>query len=301
VLARAQALSRGLVGGSLVAAIAVPHWSFVPYGHGGREFFGIGSRLIGLTPSPNYLGILAVIGVYAEFARARETDRRPNPVWVVLAVGTCLWAQSRTAYLVLALLLMFFAATSARSSALWNRVRVSLLAGLLAGSVLAPLAFAFSSVATNETLGALVTGRFGAWDAAIEAFSDDPLLGFGPGAFGESFWGTYGTPDGQTYANAHNAWLDVLATGGLLGGLSLLTLVVSLLRQPAHTGSTRRVVALGALALVVAQMPLGTPFRLLGLSSNLITMAIVLAVVAAPAGRSTTSTPALRPEEKELS
>lgn len=281
LLGRLKIASRVLIGGSLISAIVLPGWSFVPYGHGGREFFGIGSRLIGLTPSPNYLGIFAVIGVYAEVAHARQNARRPNAVWVLLAAGTCLWSQSRTAYLLLILLVIFFASRMPRRELLWCRIRVGTLLGLLVSSMLVPVAFAFSSMAHSDTLRRLVTGRFGAWDAAIEAFADHPVAGYGPEAFGQTFWNTYGSAEGQTYANGHNMWLDLLATAGLLGGAALLVFVILLLRQAINGSLLARDVTLGAMALVMAQMPLGTPFRLHGLSSNLITVAIALAVVAA--------------------
>lgn len=67
------------------------------------------------------------------------------------------------------------------------------------------------------------SGRSSFWEAALSAFSEDPVRGLGAGGF-ENYWNANGDID-VPIRNAHSAPLETLAELGLVGGIALLALL----------------------------------------------------------------------------
>jgi hypothetical protein len=114
-----------------------------------------------------------------------------------------------------------------------NRRRVTAIAA--AGAVGA-LALAFAAGISRPTR-ASDSGRLAVWETSWAMFADNPLLGVGPDAFSvslggyktESFVGAYG--DSVRQAHAHNDFLQVLSSSGLIGFGAYLWLLVAAWRR----------------------------------------------------------------------
>ncbi len=280
VLTRVLWLGRTLVTASLISAVVLPSWAFVPYPYAGREFFGLGTRLIGVAPASNYLAMFAATLFFAELARPRLSHATVNWWWSGAALATCAWAQGRTAYLAVVIVALF----ALRPSGLrrrWDHARLALLGALAILSVVAPAVVASSFLGRDASLETLLTGRVAVWKVAIRAIHGHWALGYGPDAFGATFWRHYSTGvAGQTYANAHNQWLDVTVGYGVASTALLAVLLASLFALAWRVRTVADGPAWMALALLLSQFPFGTPLRLIGLSWNLMTAAVVLAALA---------------------
>jgi O-Antigen ligase len=98
-----------------------------------------------------------------------------------------------------------------------------------AGPVIeAPAAPVQGEVATGQ-----VSGRAEYWDAAVEAFRSEPLVGIGAGGF-ESWWTQNGELS-QAVSNAHSLYIESLAELGVVG----LALVLGLLGVAFVVGALR--------------------------------------------------------------
>jgi len=148
-----------------------------------------------------------------------------------------------------------------RRLALRPRIVLPVLAVLLAVIVLlggpGKLADDFSSLpadprtaAASGILSASGSGRAQFWDAALEAFADEPVRGIGAGGFA-TYWnrvGSLGTP----VRDVHSAPLELLAELGLLGACSFLAIFaiafVSGSRRAREPGGDAAGAAIGVLA-----------------------------------------------------
>lgn len=104
---------------------------------------------------------------------------------------------------------------------------------------------------TVSRLGNLSSGeRYKVWSAAIDASSDEPLTGTGPGTF-EYWWAREGT-GAQFVRDAHSLYLEALAEMGPVGLLLVLALILGPIGFTANRalrpGSDRRRSSLAAVA-----------------------------------------------------
>lgn len=110
--------------------------------------------------------------------------------------------------------------------------------GALAGIVVAVVALVgpsaligeFRTASTDgDTSEALLSGsgRLSFWDAAVEAFADDPVRGLGAGGY-ESYWARNGGLD-FAVANAHSLELETLAELGVPGAVALAAFLLAVL------------------------------------------------------------------------
>lgn len=192
-------------------------------------------------------------------------DRRFRVAWIVccaLLVGALFGTLSRGALVGLAAVVLWAVAT--------RRTRV---AGVLAGAVVVAgvllLALALWRPLIDERLAAKsvvaqanVESREAYWSAALRMAADRPLLGVGPGRFGiESRDYILNDPINITDPVVHNAYLEVLAEGGLptliafvafLAGSWRLTVRARRRMQMADDADGLRLVAAVQAALVAA-------------------------------------------------
>jgi len=92
----------------------------------------------------------------------------------------------------------------------------------------------------SERLKVLVSGSLTAsstslrlmyWEAALDFFLDKPILGIGPGAFTAAYEMWKPDPSLAEAAHAHNQYLEVLATRGILGFISFLAILLIIFRR----------------------------------------------------------------------
>lgn len=77
--------------------------------------------------------------------------------------------------------------------------------------------------------------------ASWESFSENPVLGVGPGQLGRAIAAHVMVPDyNQQYMNSHNLIFDALAESGLASGLALLSMVGVVLFRAFRTAATHR-------------------------------------------------------------
>ena len=148
--------------------------------------------------------------------------------------------RQRGGFLAVHAALVVFAATLLAATSGRPRWRLALLGG--AAVVLAALvvALAFPGDPRASGLGrALVeTGidenRRKLWMAALAMWRSAPLFGIGEGAFAtrfREFVPAGSALDSRFYGDAHNTWLNILATEGLAGLLAFAGLVVVAVRE----------------------------------------------------------------------
>lgn len=129
------------------------------------------------------------------------------------------------ALLVQALLIIVFAMTSPRR---WLLVPVLVIIG--AGGI----GYQWSKRAQNSTTYTVddaQSSRYELWRAARKMFVDKPLLGVGSRRFGEYSQAYEELSHDQRGKNAHNTYLEILATTGLFGFLPFLWMGWSLVRE----------------------------------------------------------------------
>jgi len=164
-------------------------------------------RVVGYFNNPNLLGAFLVLVLPFAWAFA-ATSRLPRWVTgVVIAAGAAalVLTFSRAPLLSIVLALILIAAL--------RRPLVALL--------LLPVAAAV--VLNPFSLGRLTTGlsRLDSLKLGLEGVVQQPLTGVGPGAFRD-----FAEQEGAEFWNAHNSFLNVAAEVGIIGGLSLMALVV---------------------------------------------------------------------------
>jgi O-antigen ligase len=164
-------------------------------------------RVVGYFNNPNLLGAFLVLVLPFAWAFA-ATSRLPRWVTgVVIAAGAValVLTFSRAPLLSIVLALVLIAAL--------RRPLVALL--------LLPVAAAV--IFNPFSLGRLTTGlsRIDSLKLGLEGVVQQPLVGVGPGAFRD-----FAEREGAEFWNAHNSFLNVAAEVGVVGGLSLVALVV---------------------------------------------------------------------------
>lgn len=267
---------RAHVWGSVAAALLFSAWAVVPN-------YGIPvphSRLAGITTHPNALGMLAAVLLILEW------KRRPlSRVGVVLAAVVLVWAQSKTAWgavaVVAAVGLARWLGRRAPARSLLPHV---VLAGVVAFTSYIGLGLAEPEQATTkgDDTTETFTGRTAIWEATLEVWQSDPLIGYGPYLWDDPmdrrFAGRVGFPPGH----AHNQLIQALGEAGVIGGLALVVALVGLARA-ARRGDHVTGGATGAIFLVLAitcvtGVPIGiVPFSAMFLLTFLLSTYLVVA------------------------
>jgi O-antigen ligase len=109
--------------------------------------------------------------------------------------------------------------------------------------------------ATHSTHPAFFSARGYLWRPAWQAFLDHPITGIGLGGYLNYYFQFHSSPPSHFFAHAHNIYLDMLHSSGLLGLTAFAWLVVSLARkmyqrmQQVFDGMERSVFAGAAAAL----------------------------------------------------
>jgi O-antigen ligase len=141
-------------------------------------------------------------------------------------------------------------------------VRVLLIAGLLGAMVVGvawiggdPLAKRLETLQSevgNESVGmAEGTRRILIWQASWKIFKDHPVAGIGFGSYWVAITKYYDVPGQKRPYEAHNDYLELLVSGGIIGVALGLWFLIALLRRVRKTLSTkdalRRAACVGAL------------------------------------------------------
>lgn len=259
----------GLMLGSLVAAVALPSLAVQPDYKGWIP--GLHSRLWGLGSNPNSIGPLAFVLILLELLQPASRRVWRFAVWVS-ALAVLVFAQSKTAWAAAIALMPLLA---------WHRVgrqpgggikmgfALVLVFGLLV-LTLGVIAAGPERIADRIAGGQIgsdvstLTGRLNIWAAAVRAWQENPLFGFGPLAWGPYHRALIGLPNAFS---AHNQFFQALSTAGSLGLLTMLvylgTLAVLAWRASAQTQGVSLALFLFIFVRCITEAPLsaGTLFN----------------------------------------
>lgn len=314
---------RWLLGSVLVAALFQLLYGFRHLAAGSSAVWGLevaraGSRLRGTFVNPAHLAVYLEMALAIGFAlawwairRARRSDLAlewrlaisigPILLWLALFSGLAL-TRSRAALLAVALATVLQGAVLAAYHRRWRLLPVGLLA-LVAGVGLVAwtgLERGLGRLLGTSLHGVATSARLEVWRGSAELWRRFPWTGTGLGSFESAFPIVKSeSVAAVSWQHAHNDWLELLMTGGVLTAVAALVGLVflvrrvhaSLLSSRSREGAAAALAGLGALAAVGVHELLDFG---LTLPANSFTLAVLLGVAAAgdveltpvPSGRS---------------
>lgn len=253
-------------------------------------------RLAGLASHPVTLGLLSQLGLLCLMAFPYRQVWLNWLAWVI-GLGSLILAQSKTAWIAFALCAVCILAVR-RGPAWWRRVSdpvrpesgiVSVLMFMVAVATMA-LVVMFADL--GSTWGgffdsahgaqfASLSGRDLIWAIAYDEWQRNPIFGYGPTLWDESFRALIGLPNAT---NAHNQFMDALSRSGSVGALALtiyaLVLLVLSLRYARVSGG----ISLALFILLMLRSVTEVPLSLFGYGTEMIAHILLLMTLAAAAG-----------------
>ncbi len=254
---------------SLVAAVVEPDWALVPPESAGRALFGFDTRLIGFSASPNYLATGAGVLFLLECFSARRAKKWVWFSWLLLCIVVLGWTQSRSVILGVSLAGAIYLV--ARRTGKQNRYFIAVTWILIGLSWVIPFLTANNIRTGTEGFEDFTTGRTNIWFSAWSEMGE--------------FW-RFGVPtyDARVIlgaaSNAHNQILELLMAGGIVALLSMATLLVTL-SVIASRDSLAGPLGGALLVYTCSQFIFGTPLRVMGLSWNLLAIAVLVLQISA--------------------
>ncbi len=116
-------------------------------------------------------------------------------------------------------------------AALWKRRTLFFGAVTLLGGVAGIFIWRAINFQGDATHAATLDARDIYWQAALEAFTADPLTGAGPGIYPTYLMKIWSTPPARPFLHAHNTYFHLAAESGLIGFGGFVFLVVAVIRQ----------------------------------------------------------------------
>lgn len=233
----------------LILYATVPHIAQAPM-EGGTIL-----RLARPFGTPNQLGSAAAITLLLVFLAANRGQigwRSPILLLSAPAAIACLvLSQSRTSLLalVIALLAVFLVKRPRRALFFGAFVLLVLMSSIFLGIGVADIAGLISRTGYVSEVTTL-TGRTSIWSFYLQEIAKEPLLGYGYASSKHLMPLLYRTYWGWTTTHAHNMWIQVAFTTGIVG-LALLTL--ALVAQFWSWFRTRDDLVLGVLAFMLVR------------------------------------------------
>ena len=220
-------------------------------------------------PAPNFLAVIT--NIFLMLALARLIGSKSWPVRIFLglyslaALAVLYLTSSRGGWLGTiggfgALALTIVLVNPKKWLAVWKWLRTNRLA--LAGLALALIAaaglFAWVMIqqSSQPTHGPILSSRGYLWGPAWKAFLRSPVIGVGPFTYISLFLQENSVPPTEMFPYAHNIYLDVLSSSGLVGFAAFtwlgLALVRGLYRRLLATSGQERTAVAGAAAALGA-------------------------------------------------
>jgi O-antigen ligase len=200
----------------MVAGVVAPAWATGPT----SSAIGLGSRLAGVATHPNALGPLAVALVVLEWTR-----RPRQPLALAAALAVVVWAQSKTSWAALALVVVLL---GARHLGRLAPSRALLARAVLAGVLLVTAAIAFGlasperSTAKGQDTTETFTGRTAIWEVTVEVWEAHPVFGVGPRLWDDAMDRRFASRVGFAPGHAHSQLIHTLGESGLVGATALV-------------------------------------------------------------------------------
>ncbi len=194
----------------------------------GRAYLVAQERLAGLLPHPNALGYACAVALVLAWLDSPSRFRKPIASIVLIAL---IATASRTA-LFAGLLALTFLIASRLTVRFETIMRIAILGSTAAFSLL-PLISSYRESFSSP-------GRSVLWNYSWAFWPKSPWTGHGT-----KYWSRLGSSSSGTFQfafHAHNLWLDLLVTLGLLGALAWAILLIWWMKSvlPDHRGAARR-------------------------------------------------------------
>lgn len=254
-----------------------------------QDYEGLmGWRLHGLANHANSLAPYMVL-LLCTLALHPYAQRRWNILVVFLGLSVLGGTQSKTTVILLAVLLMFALPHVVRRLAAQARLGLALaffpliLAGLIHALISSG---SLDALLSNDNVVSL-TGRDVVWGAALDAWRQNPVFGYGYNAlWNEDMGQAFATLYKWQPRYSHNLWVQVLGQAGYVGLMALTLLLVYLLLRVVRGPRSTRLLLLGILVTFfglrgVSEVPIGGS----ALSDNTVIQLIVMLLVLHPAPR----------------
>ena len=220
-------------------------------------------------PAPNFLAVITNIFLMLALARLVETKAWLPRIFLGLyglaALAVLYLTSSRGGWIgtiggFAALGLTIVLANPKKARAAWDRLRANRMAigVIVLGLVAAAGLFAWVMIrqSNQPTHGPLLTSRGYLWGPAWKAFLRSPVIGVGPFTFVSLFLQENSVPPTEMFPYAHNIYLDVLSSSGLVGFAAFawlgVALVRGLYRRLRETSGLEHSVVAGASAALTA-------------------------------------------------
>lgn len=248
---------------SLICAVTAPSLALQPNYTGWVP--GLDIRLWGLGSNPNSIGPLAVVLLLLEICWPSTRKTLQVVLWTCgLTVLTL--AQSKTAWLagIFSFLIVTWYCWGRQSS---GGIRLGYLFSVFALLIVTTtiaifidterIWVRFINSAAGDDLVSL-TGRARIWDAALTAWRDNLVFGYGPQAWGSVHRSEIGLPFAFS---AHNQFMQSLSTSGGLGFLSLTVYLLLLLNFAWQAAPSTRGASMALLLFLLIRCVTETPLE----------------------------------------
>jgi len=252
-------------------------------------------RLAGLAPHAVSMGMLAQLALLCMLAHPYKHRWLNRLAWA-MGLGVLFLAQSKTAWISFVLcsasiLLIRGGRVFLRRAAdpLRPEAGIAFLLAFMAAVSAVTLVLMFGEVDTrlsnffDSAQGAQLaslTGRDQIWAIAYDEWQRNPVFGYGPTLWGESFRASIGMPNAT---HAHNQFMDTLSRSGVVGATALVLyaglLLVLSLRYAGATGGLTLALFLALAMRAMSEVPL----LLFGYGPELVTHGLLLMTLAAAA------------------
>lgn len=261
-----KAAIAGVVGVSHILMLGtLAQWALIPAQAYSADVGDSVQRLGSLYPgiSPNLLGVVALVALTGIVMQVGPRLTHSPGVAAVLCVIyiVMLFASRSRIVTAIAVAIVLVAGivsmhrTHARAALGWFTAAATLTAGVIGAQSANLLAdFADFLVRGQDTHAITsLTGRTVIWDRALEAWSQNPLVGYGYYAGHRLFLPSI-DPLFRNYSNLDSTWIETLVNLGYLGLIPLVAFAVSALLRLVRADLPRpeKVVAVGIAVAVLA-------------------------------------------------
>lgn len=201
-----------------------------------RGIMEVGGKLrwVGITATPNTLGLTALLLVWASMALMSYACNVRHRAVLLLLIATsaaCLYMADSIAAAILSILCVVLIPLLVHISGKTKLQVISILSLTFVTSVAAvffvylaaPELFQLERILATVGRDRSLTGRTGLWEIANSAIREKPVLGWGFDALM-----SLGSKYRINYGQFHNGYLDLLVRGGWVGMLLVGGLVVQL-------------------------------------------------------------------------
>jgi exopolysaccharide production protein ExoQ len=203
------------------------------------DSFNDPTALRGIYTTKNYLSklmLLSIISIYFYFKVCKKNILK-KPLWLILLLSSfvlLILAKSAMVLIALIIISMLIIVINLIPQNRDLRIFYYCIFVVLSIIILYLLVGNFDSILGIFGKNTEFSGRFVIWHYVLEAIKNSPLVGYGYSAF----WGGVGTPSGNlvriigwNVPSAHNGFLDIWLSIGLIGLLLILTSIISVFNR----------------------------------------------------------------------